>query len=311
MPTAASSERDIGAPFGQIAAMLICVQIIFALQDSFVKLVSADLAAWQITTLRSAFTLCFLLAAARFSPRLARPVKNRAAVIARSLCQAASMLLYIVAIARLPLAISAVCFYTFPILSTLLSALVARARVGLNTWIAVLLGFVGAALVVGPAWEAHSAAVVFPLLGALAYAVSVIITHYGCGDESVGGLLRTQHLTLLGVGLAMQIGGALDLAPAADWSQLALWQVGAFLGLAAINLLSGMMLAHVYQSAAPPRLAPFSYSYLAFAALVDTVLWGHPPTATTLIGGALTAVAGVIALRSQSSRNRRFNQPLR
>jgi drug/metabolite transporter (DMT)-like permease len=51
-----------------------------------------------------------------------------------------------------------------------------------------------------------------------------------------------------------------------------------------------------YQMGANASVALFDYSYLVWAALVSTALWGQAPTLTGLAGLALIMLAGVVAI---------------
>jgi drug/metabolite transporter (DMT)-like permease len=84
---------------------------------------------------------------------------------------------------------------------------------------------------------------------------------------------------------------------------------GVLAGISALNLAMAFLLLHVYQHAAPPRLGPFSYSYLVFAAALDWAVWGAPPTATTLLGAGLTAAAGMLVLSARAGGARARGEP--
>ncbi|WP_118133494.1 DMT family transporter [Oceanicella sp. SM1341] len=294
--------------FAPVAAVMVAAQAVFCLNDGFVKAITAEVSAIQYGVLRAGFIFVFLcIGALIFTGMRARPVKLLP-VLARSGFQACSMLLQIFALSLLPLSTAAVCFYTFPLFSTLLSALVMRERVSRMQVGAVVLGLLGAVLIIGPA-RAEGLALVLPFAAAFCYAASVLVTHYHCKEEQPVALVRTQALVALCVA-----GVALAVVPAAaggTWVSmpLELWGAVALVGVASIG--SGFLLVWVYQRAAPPDLAPFSYTYLLWVMLLDFAAWGHLPRPAALLGSVLIALGGIMVLREGRKLTRRFNQPLR
>ncbi|GMG81572.1 DMT family transporter [Paralimibaculum aggregatum] len=312
MPTDAARAVAGEPPVARYALMLTAAQMIFCAQDGVVKIVAGNLGVGQYATIRSGFVLFFIALAALAVRALRRPVKRTGPVVARSLFQVASILLYFTSITQLPLAVAGVGFYTFPIFTTLISAAVMRTPVSRATWAATFTGFAGAALIIGPGLAELDVLVLLPLLAATCYAVSVVITHYGCGQEDTLALVRVQNLCFLAVGLAGLGLGAAGMLPGGwSWSPVTGGTWAALAAISALNLLMAFVLLYVYQRAAPPRLAPFSYTYLVFAAAMDWIVWANPPTLQTLAGGALTALGGIMVLRAGRTPRQRFNQPLR
>lgn len=292
------------ADFSRYALLLTAGQAVFCLQDVAVKALGNEVGVLQFALVRACFGLAIVGALAALLPRFARPIRNWPAATARSLLQVAALLLYFTALTELPIAVAATGFYTFPILTTLLSAAFSGERLPPVARIAAPLGFLGAAIILAPGAAALDPAVVLPLMAAVAYALAVIVTHHACADEDPFALVRLQTCTFLAAGGAALLLAEAGAAPQAwTWRAMETWHWGALAVVAALNLGTAVLLLHVYQRASPARLAPLSYSYLAFAALADWALWGTAPTGQTLLGGALTALAGILVLRSRRSQD--------
>lgn len=307
MTAVAAAQR----PFWMLALLLVCAQAIFCVQDNIVKYLSPEIGAFQFAAIRSGFVLALLLIGAALLPQMRGLPKRRGAIFLRSVFQVVSLLLYLSSIIALPLSVSAVCFYTFPIMTTLASAFLMQEPVNPATYLAAVFGFLGSILIIGPAWADFNTAIFLPFLAALAYTASVIVTHYYCKDEPVSAMLRMQNIVFLGGGILGLLVISFGIVPGKEWTPISAQVWGVLAGVAVINLGAGYLLVHVYQHAAPPRLAPFSYTYLIFAATADTLFWDHPPNLGTLVGGALTATGGLIALRVRRPLHRTFHQPLR
>jgi drug/metabolite transporter (DMT)-like permease len=70
--------------------------------------------------------------------------------------------------------------------------------------------------------------------------------------------------------------------------------LAAALGLSSI--IGAGLLMRGYQMGANASVALFDYSYLVWAALVSTALWGQAPTMTGLAGLVLIMLAGMVAI---------------
>ena len=79
-------------------------------------------------------------------------------------------------LAVMPLVESSALFFIQPLLLTCLAALVLRERVGWQRLLAVLIGLLGALLIIGPNLENIGWQACFPVLGALCFSCSALIT---------------------------------------------------------------------------------------------------------------------------------------
>ena len=74
-------------------------------------------------------------------------------------------------------------FYTLPIFITLFAALFIGDRIGLMGWGSVLLGFAGVALILKPTPNGFNGYALLPLVSAILYALTVILTRTKCREE--------------------------------------------------------------------------------------------------------------------------------
>jgi len=94
--------------------------------------------------------------------------RRPAVQIARSLLMLGSNLVFVIAIARVPLATASAIGFTSPLLVTALSVPMLRESVGIRRWTAVVVGFIGALLVIRPGAGMHDPAVLLLLPGSAA-----------------------------------------------------------------------------------------------------------------------------------------------
>src|SRR6202012_5712251 len=91
--------------------------------------------------------------------------------ITRSVLMLMSNLVFVIAIGHIPLATASAIGFTSPLIVTALSVPLLHESVGWRRWTAVLVGFMGALLVIRPGNGFADAAVLLLLLSSLTYAL--------------------------------------------------------------------------------------------------------------------------------------------
>jgi drug/metabolite transporter (DMT)-like permease len=284
------------------ATLMVGSLCMLSLQDSLVKLASADVSLWQFQSLRAICNLTMLFLLARFIWRNGSAWPKRFwAVALRSLFLIGAMLSFFGAIPFLSLSEVAAGLYVFPLFVAVLSALILREHVGPRRAIAVVTGFAGTLLILKPASASFQWVSLVPVIAGLCYAATVLTTRKLCREENPATLA-------LGVSVAFVTVGILGIAvletvqPAAlaeswpylfvGWNPLSLEIAGLILVCSMLNLASNIGLAKAYQSAESSWLAPFDYSYLIFATFWGVVMWGDVPDLLSFTGMAMIAASG-------------------
>ncbi len=153
-------------------------------QDVIIKAFSDQYSVLQIVFIRCSVALVPIVIAilwisgwrgfVAYEPRL---------LLLRGLFGFLSYLGYYLAIAALPLAEVVTIVFSAPIFITVLSVVLLKEKVGARRWSAILVGFLGVVVVVGPSGQIADLAVILALLTALTYALMSIVTRYvGASD---------------------------------------------------------------------------------------------------------------------------------
>lgn len=284
------------------ASLMVTALCLLSLQDSLVKLASADVSLWQFQTLRALCNLSFLFLLSRliWGNTTVYP-KRLWAVALRSLFLIGAMLSFFGAIPFLSLSEVAAGLYVFPLFVAVLSVVILGEHVGPRRIVAVLLGFGGTLLILKPASASFQWVSLAPVMAGLFYAATVLSTRKLCREESPATLA-------LGVSVAFVTVGILGIAlmettkPAAlaqswpylfvGWNPLTLQAAGLILICSMLNLTANISLAKAYQSAESSWLAPFDYSYLIFATFWGVVMWGDVPDLLSFTDMAMIAGSG-------------------
>ena len=284
------------------ASLMVTALCMLSLQDSLVKLASADVSLWQFQTLRALcnLSLLFLLSRLIWSNAPVYP-KRLWAVALRSLFLVGAMLSFFGAIPFLSLSEVAAGLYVFPLFVAILSAVILGEHVGPRRIVAVLLGFGGTLLILKPASASFQWVSLVPVLAGLFYAATVLTTRKLCREESAATLALGVSVAFVSVGI---VGIALmetirpeSLAQSwpylfVGWNPLGLQTAGLILVCSILNLTANISLAKAYQSAESSWLAPFDYSYLIFATFWGVVMWGDVPDILSFTGMAMIAGSG-------------------
>lgn len=256
----------------------------FCVGDAFVKDLGSRLPTGQIMALRGMMMLpLFLLVLPRIGLPSGRP--DRWAVI-RGVCEVGVALAFLTALRAMPLGDTYTLYFSAPILLTAIAALSGSERVGPRRWAAVLTGFGGIVIAVGP--PASWTLVVFlPLVAAVLSVGRDLATRRvdpGVGAATVSLVSATM---LMVAGLATLPAG---WAPV-DGRDLA------FCAAAAVGATAGYVLFVVgLRDGELSFVAPFRYAALPVAMLLDLVVWGITPSGRMTLGAAVIVASGLFIL---------------
>lgn len=290
----------------QAAAYILAGMATLGLSDNLVPLITPTSSLWQFHLVRGVLVLAMLGLAAAMGMGALWP-RRPLAVLGRSLFQAGAMLIYFGCLAFLPIGVVVAGLFTAPLFVLLIALIFQGKRVGPVRWSAIILGFVGAMLVIRPNPAALDLVAFLPIFAGFLYAVGAVATRAWCEGEDTLTLSAWFFglLTLFGaIGcLVLPEGGT----GAAGFISRGWMPLGAealiWFPLLAIGAMIGIVcIFRGYQLGEASYVAVFEYSLLVFASVWALVLWDQGLPALALLGMAMIAGAGgVIALRSDQT----------
>jgi drug/metabolite transporter (DMT)-like permease len=274
----------------QVQGVLLMVAALLTLPavDGLAKYLSADYSPLFIGWARYAVACLVVLpiAFARHRSQLF-PAKQRSSHLLRTVLLVASMTLFFLAIARIPLATAISTFFVAPILAVVLSILILKEEVTRWKLLSLALGFAGSLVILRPD-ASIDPGILLGLGGGVTFAFYLIVTRHAAQGSDP---LQT---------LAFQCAvGALILTPQALWS----WSTPAwndlvfFAGLGLFSAISHLLSIAAFRLADASTLAPIAYVELLGASLIGYLAFGEIPGAPTVIGAALIMLAGLILVR--------------
>lgn len=273
----------------------------FALEDVFLKRAATALHPGQvIAMLGFAGALCFwAVAAAKGQPILTRRALTGAALV-RSLSEAGASMLYITALALIPLSVNVALLQASPLVVTMGAALVLREPVGWRRWSAIVAGFLGVLIILRPGTDAFQAAGLLTVAAVIILAARDLSTRVMPADIGTFQLTTWAYIALVPAGLllmALDRTGFAAINPA-DWGDLTLALLTGLVGYVAVT--AAMRIGEV------SFVAPFRYARLVFALILAAIFFGERPDALMLAGAALIIGSGLYTFARERRLRRRI-----
>ena len=280
-----------------IAAMLAATAS-FVVCDSFMKLVTSDLPPFEVLFLRgvAASLACGVLLVLLGDWRAVFSAVHPRALL-RAAAETVSVLCYIVALARLPIADVIAIMQTAPLFMILAVAFLLGEPVGAARIALVLFGFAGGLLVAQPGPAGVSSAALLAFASAVLIAARDLIGRGVPARIPVMVVTFATNVMVMAVAAAMSVGFERWHAPTGRHL--------AFLGFAGLFVTLGHVgLLLAYRLGRTAAVSPFFYSFALWGVLSGVFVFGVLPNALALAGIALIAGSGVAIVLLDRRRGR-------
>ena len=271
-------------------------QIFFTTLDMAVKFVSEDYALHQITLIRAIVSIFFTLIILvpidggykyLLSKRLGLHLMRGFGIVVANLC-------FFTALVTIPLAETTAIFFIAPLLITTLSVFLIGEKVGLRSWIAVFLGFLGIIVMFRPDLGFFNAAYLLPLVAALVYSLVQIATRIMGEAEKASTMvfyIQLNHLFFSGlIGLIFGDGSLADKSQPINYYLFRAWVFPTWQDLMimfGIGLLGGLgayFMSNAYRISKAGVIAPFEYVAIPFSIFWSITIFGDWPEKVSWLG---------------------------
>ena len=253
--------------------------------DTIAKYLSSDLSFFQITLARYFFTVFFTLPLMFFffKKKLIWTTQPKLQFV-RGLTLFFANVLFFYSISQISMAKALTLAFVAPLITTALSPIILRERVGYKRWTAVIVGFVGSLVVIRPGFIDFNLASIAALGTGCFYGIYLIITRKLHTSDSP---LLTLLLTgVVGMVVASFIVPVVWINPTFNqWSLLALMGIFACLG----HLF--LILSLKYADAS--KLAPFGYFEIVTNVILGFYFFGDFPDYWTWLGLSIIILSGI------------------
>lgn len=300
LPTAAAAQAAAAQaerredPLGGILLLSLSL-VIFSCSDATAKYLTGELPVFEVIWLRYLAFATLLVPSAMRGGRAVLRSSRPGLQLARGLCMLGSGLLFVSALAFLPLADATSIGFISPLFITALSIPFLGEQVGVRRWAAIVVGLIGVLIVVRPGTSAFQPAALLPVVSAFIWAIAVILTRKLSG---VDGTVTTLVYSSVSALVVMTV-----LVPfewvTPSWRQLGL---GVLYGMFATG--GQWLIVLAYHRAAASVLAPLNYSQLVWSAALGFLVFHAVPDAWTLVGAAVIIGSGLYTAHRERVRGR-------
>lgn len=207
---------------------------------------------------------------------------------------ACASLLFFIAVKYMPLADAIAVFFVEPLILTILSFIVLREPVGWRRVSAVIVGFIGALIVIQPSYALFGAVSLLPLGTATLFATYLLLNRVaGAYDTAstmqfIAGVSGTVVL-----GAAVLAGDTLGFEDMRFHWDAPAWIWGLALVMGLIGCFGHHLIVQAFKLAPASLLAPFQYIEIVAAAGLGWVVFNELPTPSKWLGIAIIVLSGL------------------
>ncbi len=259
-----------------------------SVNDALAKFLVADYSPLQILFLRNVIALPFaVLLTVKMGGLTALRSSRPAAHLLRGLLWIAATILFFTSFIYLELAEATALIFVAPLFITAMSAIFLREHVGLRRWLAVLIGFLGALIVVRPGAATFQPASLLPVGTAFVYAILMLGARWVDPRESVWTML----LYLTGASALLSA----FVVPFV-WNPVRLEDLWLFAAIALFGTAGMTMMTQAFRLASAAIVAPLDYTAMVWATAFGWLVWQEVPDEATFVGAAVIIASGLYVI---------------
>ena len=259
----------------------------FAVEDTFIKLLSARLPATQILfSIGFGGALITLVLAIVLNVNLADKILLNKHVISRTIADLFGALSFTSAMVLIPMSLLASILQATPLFVTLGAAILLGEKVGWRRWSAIFIGFLGVIIILQPGYGSFQLASLLGLAAVLCLALRDVVTRDMATEIPT---LTVTFYACLAMGSAGFIAYPFFGPPIMPTTYEAIILICA----AIIGLTGYFLLVLATRKGDVSVIAPFRYSRLLFSLGFASLILGEKLTLPILLGGLLVVSSGI------------------
>jgi drug/metabolite transporter (DMT)-like permease len=292
-PAARPAPARADRPFRGIA-LILASTVFLGTSDATSKYLSGTLPSIEIAWIRFlVFALIMVPAMLPGSPLYALRTSRLGLQGLRGAALLGSSLLFISGLRFLPIAEASATSFISPLFVTALSIVFLSESVGVRRWLATAVGLIGVLIILRPGTSAFHLAAFFPVVSALAWAGTLVMTRMLSGKEST--ITTMTYSAIVGLGILTALVPLVWVAP--SWHDI---MFGILIGVSSTAGQWIVVLAFRYADASV--LAPFSYTQLLWVSILGFLIFGEVPDVWTVTGAAFIVASGLYTAHRERVR---------
>ena len=280
-------------PFKGILLILASTTFL-SVSDVTAKYLSTTLPSIEIAWIRFlVFAIIMVPAMVPGSPIYALRTGRLSLQLVRGASLLGSSLFFITGLGYLPIAEASATGFVAPLFVTALSIIFLSESVGLRRWIATATGLLGVLIIIRPGTSAFHVAAFLPIISALAWASTLVITRMMSGKEHA--ITTMTYSSIAGIVIISALVPFVWVTP--SWHDILL---GILIGVASTVGQWIVVLAFRYADAS--LLAPFSYTQLVWVSFLGFLVFGEVPDGWTVVGAVFIVGSGLYTAHREQVR---------
>ena len=281
---------------------MLLTAALFVVMDTIAKWLAQSLPVNQVTWGRFFFHAVFL--GLYLNHRVVATLRSQrlGLQLLRSCLMLITNFLFFTGLSYLALADATAIMYVAPLATTLLAVPLLGEAVGWRRVVSVIVGFIGALIIIRPGGDSLSWAVVFPLAAAFSHAGYQITTRMLSRSENP--LTTLAYTALVGA-----LVSTLVLPFSWRTPDLAGWL--GLMGMGFFGCVAHFTFIKAFTVADAAVVSPFGYTGLLWASLFGYFLFAEVPDLWTIVGGLVVAASGLYIVHRERQRLRQPVSPWR
>ena len=301
IPAAHSPQSSTLRAMGIMAGCMMILPIMDAIAKYMA--LSMNMSPAQVTFYRFFFQLLSTLPLIlMISPRELLRAKRPWANFLRGILHAAASLMFFTAVKYMPLADVFAIYFVEPFMLTIMCAVFLGDKVGFARWAAIIVGFIGAMIVIQPSFEIFGWTSMLPVACAFLFSIYLFMNKLlGDGDSALVMQTMSGISGTIFMGLVLLIAAPFE-SPDFTMS-LPGWDHGLFL-LIMLGSISGFMhllIVKAFRMAEVSVLAPFQYFEIISGVALGYMFFADFPTPSKWLGIVIIVASGLFIIWQERS----------
>jgi len=287
-------------------SLMILATILFSIMHASIKYMSSNLHPFEIAFFRNLFGI-FVIAPwfIKYGFEILRTKKLKLHM-ARSLFNVIAMLSFFYSLSIAPLAEVSSLAFTAPLFASILAVIFLKEVVGLKRVLAIIMGFIGAIIVIDPVYSSIKIGHLYTLLSASVWSISLIII------KVLGRTESSVTITSYMVVIMIPISG---VAAYFHWQTPTIIDLFYLLLIGISGTSAQMLLAQALREGDTSIIMPFDFLKLIWAVGIGYVFFYEIPSLNVWVGATIIFLSTLyIAYRekvlSDKGNNKKITQPV-
>jgi len=286
-------------------ALKVASLVLFSGMTLCVKLLGQATPSGQIIFVRGVISVAVLALIAWRTDRLyLLKTSNWRGHALRSLSGTVSMFFLFAAVTMIPLADVTAITYTSPMFLTVLAMIFLGERIHRYRWTALVLGFVGVLIMIGP----HLSFGAEGSLGSLAALGAALFAAFAM--TSLRAMSGNEHAITITFYFSLTFMICAALTAITGWPMPTPLQALLIILAGFFGVFGQLLMTYSYRYAEASTIAPLEYTSMIMAVTLGYLFFGEMPTLSIWIGGPLVIGAGSLVLWREHSLKKQISPPI-